>query len=73
MTDQENELIIRAINGDIDALNEVQHQISERLEKEIENNNPFLELLRAMFDPSFFADEKSKADFINRFKNNVIK
>lgn len=59
--------MIRVINGDTDALNEVEPEIRERLEKEIENGNPFVTLIRAMFDPHFFDDEKSKEDF---FKNN---
>lgn len=59
MTEKEEKLILRAINGDTDALNELEPEIRERLEKEMENGNPFLTLVRAMFDPHFFND-KSK-------------
>lgn len=71
MTDKEYEqLMIRAINGDSDALNEVEPEIRARLEKEIKNENPFLTFFRAMFDPHFFDDDKTKKDFL---KNNGFK
>lgn len=72
MEDKEYEqLILRAIKGDADALNELGPEISKRLEKEIENGNPFIDLLLAMFDPHFF-DDKSKEDFINKLRNSTI-
>lgn len=71
MTEKEKELILRAIKGDTDALNELEPEISARLEKEIENGNPFIDLLFAMFDPHFF-DDKSKEDFIDKLRNSTI-
>ena len=73
MTDKEYEqLMMRAINGDSGTLNEVEPEIRARLEKEMKNGNPFVTLIRAMFDPHFFDDEKSKEDFIRQMRNNVI-
>ena len=73
MTDKEYEqLMIRTIKGDTDALNKVEPEIRMRLEKEMENGNPFVTLIRAMFDPNFFDDDKSKEDFIRQMRNNII-
>ena len=57
MTDKEYEqLMLRASKGDTDALNEVETEIRERLEKEIEDGNPFLTLIRSIFDLHSFGD-----------------
>lgn len=72
MTDKEyKELMIRAIKGDADALNEFEPEIRARIEKEVENGNPFIDLLFAIFDPHFF-DDKPKEDFINKLRDSTI-
>ena len=64
MTEKEYEqLMTRAINGDVDALNEVEPEIRARLEKEIENGNPFLTLFHVMFDPYFFGNKMSEFSY----------